>query len=68
MAGRESKKYSSTIERSLYVGSVLKWFLITPVSSYPKQSVQVIARPSSCDELPRPTDRPARAAHGVSAQ
>ena len=43
-----------------------KWFLITPVSSYPKQSVRVIARPSSCDELPRPTDRPARAAHGLS--
>ena len=65
MAGRESRKYSSTLESSLYVVSVRKVVLDHPTSSFPMQSVWAIARPSSCDELPRPTDSRSRAAHRV---
>eukprot|EP00964_Phaeocystis_antarctica_P065239 scaffold39324_cov28-Phaeocystis_antarctica.AAC.1 len=56
MAGRESRKYSSTYESSLYVGSVFKVLLDHRRSSNSKQSVGLSARLSSCDELPRPTD------------
>eukprot|EP00964_Phaeocystis_antarctica_P093009 scaffold59922_cov49-Phaeocystis_antarctica.AAC.3 len=60
MAGRESRKYSSTYESSLYVGSVLKVLLDHRRSSNSKQSVGISARLSSCDELPRPTDSSSR--------
>ena len=60
MAGRESRKYSSTYESSLYVGSVLKVLLDHRRSSNSKQSVGLSARLSSCDELPRPTDSSSR--------
>ena len=60
MAGRESRKYSSTMSSSLYVGSVLKVLLDHHRSSYPKKSVGLSARLSSCDELPRPTDSSSR--------
>ena len=36
MAGRESRKYSSTIESSLYVGSVLKVVLDHPRFKLPE--------------------------------
>ena len=60
MAGRESRKYSSTMSSSLYVGSVLKVLLDHHCSTYPKQSVGLSAQLSSCDELPRPTDSSSR--------
>ena len=60
MAGRESRKYSSTYESSLYVGSVPKVLLDHRRSSNSKQSVGLSARLSSCDELPRPTDSSSR--------
>merc|ERR1712166_1560537 len=57
---RESRKYSSTYESSLYVGSVPKVLLDHRRSSNSKQSVGLSARLSSCDELPRPTDSSSR--------
>ena len=60
MARRESRKYSSTMSSSLYVGSVLKVLLDHHRSTYPKQSVGLSAQLSSCDELPRPTDSSSR--------
>ena len=40
MAGRESRKYSSTIESSLYVSSVRKVVLDHPLSSYPNTEAE----------------------------